>query len=263
MKAMTCFQNQMSTFTSMNIKRYINHSYVKCIYLTLCITILRGAKMTNILIVEDEKNLARFIELELTHENYQVDIENDGATGLDKALNKTYDLIILDLMLSNINGLEICRQIRQQQTTPIIIITAKSDTYDKVAGLDYGADDYIVKPFDIEELLARIRAILRRQPKKDTININGIIIDKEAFEVTVDGTQLDLTKTEYDLFYVLAENKNHVLQREQILNHVWGYNTEVETNVVDVYIRYLRNKLKPFGKDKVIETVRGVGYVIR
>lgn len=166
MKAMTCFQNQMSTFTSMNIKRYINHSYVKCIYLTLCITILRGAKMTNILIVEDEKNLARFIELELTHENYQVDIENDGATGLDKALNKTYDLIILDLMLPNINGLEICRQIRQQQTTPIIIITAKSDTYDKVAGLDYGADDYIVKPFDIEELLARIRAILRRQPKK-------------------------------------------------------------------------------------------------
>lgn len=166
-------------------------------------------------------------------------------------------------MLPNINGLEICRQIRQQQTTPIIIITAKSDTYDKVAGLDYGADDYIVKPFDIEELLARIRAILRRQPKKDTININGIIIDKEAFEVTVDGTQLDLTKTEYDLFYVLAENKNHVLQREQILNHVWGYNTEVETNVVDVYIRYLRNKLKPFGKDKVIETVRGVGYVIR
>ena len=149
--------------------------------------------MTNILIVEDEKNLARFIELELTHENYQVDIENDGATGLDKALNKTYDLIILDLMLPNINGLEICRQIRQQQTTPIIIITAKSDTYDKVAGLDYGADDYIVKPFDIEELLARIRAILRRQPKKDTININGIIIDKEAFEVTVDGTQLDLS----------------------------------------------------------------------
>ena len=122
--------------------------------------------MTNILLVEDEQNLARFIELELTHENYQVDIENDGATGLEKALNKTYDLIILDLMLPNINGLEICRQIRQEQTIPIIIITAKSDTYDKVAGLDYGADDYIVKPFDIEELLARIRAILRRQPQK-------------------------------------------------------------------------------------------------
>ncbi|MEJ7172890.1 response regulator transcription factor [Staphylococcus caprae] len=219
--------------------------------------------MTNILIVEDEQNLARFIELELTHENYNVDIENDGRTGLDKALNKSYDLIILDLMLPNINGLEICRQIRQEYSTPIIIITAKGETYDKVAGLDYGADDYIVKPFDIEELLARIRAILRRQPQKDVIDINGIIIDKDAFKVTVDGIQLELTKTEYDLLYVLAENRNHVMQREQILDHVWGFNSEVETNVVDVYIRYLRNKLKPFNKEKSIETVRGVGYVIR
>ena len=176
--------------------------------------------MTNILIVEDEQNLARFIELELKHEDYNVDIEYDGRTGLDKALNKSYDLIILDLMLPNINGLEICRQIRQEQSTPIIIITAKGETYDKVAGLDYGADDYIVKPFDIEELLARIRAILRRQPQKNVIDINGIIIDKDAFKVTVDGTQLELTKTEYDLLYVLAENRNHVMQREQILDHV-------------------------------------------
>lgn len=219
--------------------------------------------MTNILIVEDEQNLARFIELELTHENYTVDIENDGKVGLDKALSKPYDLYILDLMLPNINGLEICRQIRQKTTTPIIIITAKSETYDKVAGLDYGADDYIVKPFDIEELLARIRAVLRRQPDKDVLDINGIIIDKDAFKVTVNGHQLELTKTEYDLLYVLAENRNHVMQREQILDHVWGYNIEVETNVVDVYIRYLRNKLKPFNKEKSIETVRGVGYVIR
>ncbi|MGX0611250.1 response regulator transcription factor [Staphylococcus capitis] len=219
--------------------------------------------MTNILIVEDEQNLARFIELELKHEDYNVDIEYDGRTGLDKALNKSYDLIILDLMLPNINGLEICRQIRQEQSTPIIIITAKGETYDKVAGLDYGADDYIVKPFDIEELLARIRAILRRQPQKNVIDINGIIIDKDAFKVTVDGTQLELTKTEYDLLYILAENRNHVMQREQILDHVWGFNSEVETNVVDVYIRYLRNKLKPFNKEKSIETVRGVGYVIR
>ncbi|MCG7786039.1 response regulator transcription factor [Staphylococcus epidermidis] len=219
--------------------------------------------MTNILIVEDEQNLARFIELELTHENYTVDIENDGKVGLDKALSKLYDLYILDLMLPNINGLEICRQIRQKTTTPIIIITAKSETYDKVAGLDYGADDYIVKPFDIEELLARIRAVLRRQPDKDVLDINGIIIDKDAFKVTVNGHQLELTKTEYDLLYVLAENRNHVMQREQILDHVWGYNSEVETNVVDVYIRYLRNKLKPFNKEKSIETVRGVGYVIR
>ncbi|EHJ07362.1 response regulator transcription factor [Staphylococcus simiae] len=219
--------------------------------------------MTHILIVEDEQNLARFIELELTHENYKVDIEYDGQQGLNRALNNQYDLIILDLMLPSINGLEICRKIRQQQETPIIIITAKSDTYDKVAGLDYGADDYIVKPFDIEELLARIRAILRRQPQKDIIDVHGVIIDKNAFKVTFEGHEIDLTKTEYDLLYVLAENRNHVLQREQILNHVWGYNSEVETNVVDVYIRYLRNKLKPYNRDKMIETVRGVGYVIR
>ncbi|PZG88252.1 response regulator transcription factor ArlR [Staphylococcus aureus] len=219
--------------------------------------------MTQILIVEDEQNLARFLELELTHENYNVDTEYDGQDGLDKALSHYYDLIILDLMLPSINGLEICRKIRQQQSTPIIIITAKSDRYDKVAGLDYGADDYIVKPFDIEELLARIRAILRRQPQKDIIDVNGITIDKNAFKVTVNGAEIELTKTEYDLLYLLAENKNHVMQREQILNHVWGYNSEVETNVVDVYIRYLRNKLKPYDRDKMIETVRGVGYVIR
>lgn len=219
--------------------------------------------MTKILIVEDEQNLARFIELELEHEDYTVDIEYDGRPGLEKALSNNYDLILLDLMLPNINGLEICRQIRQKQTTPIIIITAKSDTYDKVAGLDYGADDYIVKPFDIEELLARIRAMLRRQPQKNIIDIKGIIIDKDAFKVTVEGESLDLTKTEYDLLYLLAVNKNHVLQREQIITDVWGYDTEVETNVVDVYIRYLRNKLKPYGKDKYIETVRGVGYVVR
>ena len=220
-------------------------------------------KMTNILIVEDEQNLARFLELELTHDGYKVDIEYDGEPGLEKAFNNDFYLIILDLILPNINGLEICRRVRQVQSTPIIIITAKSDTYDKVTGLDYGADDYIVKPFEIEELFARIRAVLRRQPHKDIIDINGIRIDIDAFKVTVDGKQLDFTKTEYDLLYLLATNRNHVLQREQILNHVWGYNSEVETNVVDVYIRYLRNKLKPFNKEKVIETVRGVGYVIR
>ena len=202
--------------------------------------------MTRILIVEDEQNLARFIELELKHENYLVDIENDGRSGLDRALQHNYDLILLDLMLPHVNGLEICRQIRQKQQTPIIIITAKSDTYDKVTGLDYGADDYIVKPFEIEELLARIRATMRRQPQKNIININGLVIDIDAFKVTVDDDTLELTKTEYDLLFLLATNRNHVMHREQIIENVWGFNTEVETNVVDVYIRYLRNKLKPY-----------------
>ena len=170
--------------------------------------------MTRILIVEDEQNLARFIELELKHENYLVDIENDGRSGLDRALQHNYDLILLDLMLPHVNGLEICRQIRQKQQTPIIIITAKSDTYDKVTGLDYGADDYIVKPFEIEELLARIRATMRRQPQKNIININGLVIDIDAFKVTVDDDTLELTKTEYDLLFLLATNRNHVMHRE-------------------------------------------------
>ena len=140
------------------------------------------------------------------------------------------------------------------------IITNK---YDKIKNIKYGADDYNVKPFDKEELLERIRAMLRRQPQKNEININGLVIDKGAFKVSVNGEHVGLTKTEYDLLLLLAENINHGMQREQIIEYVWGYDSEVETNVVDVYIRYLRNKLKPFDKDSYIETVRGVGYVIR
>ena len=219
------------------------------------------------LIIEDEQNLARFIELELKHEDYEVEICYDGESGLNQALTDDYDCILLDLMLPKMNGLEVCRRIRREKNTPIIMITAKGDTYDKVIGLDYGADDYIVKPFDIEELLARIRVIIRRnvtlESDTSTIEINDIKIDKNAFSVYIGGESVDLTKTEYELLLLLAENQNYVLQREQILNHVWGYESEVETNVVDVYIRYLRNKLKPFKKENIIETVRGVGYVIR
>lgn len=223
--------------------------------------------MKKILIIEDEQNLARFIELELKHEDYEVEICYDGESGLNQALTEDYDCILLDLMLPKMNGLEVCRRIRREKNTAIIMITAKGDTYDKVIGLDYGADDYIVKPFDIEELLARIRVIIRRnvklEPETSTIEINDIKIDKNAFSVYIGGESVDLTKTEYELLLLLAENQNYVLQRGQILNHVWGYESEVETNVVDVYIRYLRNKLKPFKKENIIETVRGVGYVIR
>lgn len=223
--------------------------------------------MVKVLVVEDEQNLARFIELELKHENYEVDIQYDGRAGLNKALQQDYDIILLDLMLPEMDGLEVCQRIRKQKETPIIIITAKGEIYDKVTGLDYGADDYIVKPFEIEELLARMRARIRRSTERNTshdmININGLVIDKSGFNVTCDNEKLELTKTEFDLLLLLAENKNHVLQREQILDHVWGYESEVETNVVDVYIRYIRNKLKPYNKHTLIETVRGVGYVIR
>lgn len=147
------------------------------------------------------------------------------------------------------------------------MITAKGETYDKVVGLDYGADDYIVKPFEIEELLARIRVMLRRgdtsENQSKILSLHGISIDISAYRVTIDDMELELTKTEYELLYLLCKNAGIVLKREQILEHVWGYDSEVETNVVDVYIRYLRNKLKPFNKHKVIETVRGVGYVVR
>ncbi|UXR75359.1 MULTISPECIES: response regulator transcription factor [unclassified Staphylococcus] len=224
--------------------------------------------MKNVLIIEDEQNLARFIELELKHENYEVAIKNDGLSGLNTALQQDFDIILLDLMLPGIDGLEVCKRLRKQKDTPIIMITAKGEIYDKVLGLDYGADDYIVKPFEIEELLARMRALVRRSSddqhsSKDIVEVSGIVIDKSAFHVSYGEQKIELTKTEFDLLLVLAENKNHVLHREQILNYVWGYDSEVETNVVDVYIRYLRNKLKAIQKEKIIETVRGVGYVIR
>lgn len=222
--------------------------------------------MPNILIIEDEQNLARFLELELKHEGYDVTVKTDGLNGLEKALDEDFDCILLDLMLPGLNGLEVCRKIRREKETPIIMITAKDATYDKVIGLDYGADDYIVKPFEIEELLARLRVIIRRHSSNSLSNIietHGITVDLSAYKVIIDNTEVDLTKTEFELLKLLIENENVVLKRETILDKIWGYDNEVETNVVDVYIRYLRNKLKPFKLEKIIETVRGVGYVIR
>ncbi|MCE4957012.1 response regulator transcription factor [Macrococcoides caseolyticum] len=225
--------------------------------------------MHKILIIEDEENLARFIQLELLHENYEVGVVHDGESGLEEAIQNDYDCILLDLMLPKINGLEVCRKLRKVKDTPVIIITAKGETYDKVIGLDYGADDYIVKPFDIEELLARIRVILRRRQntnntaQENILQIKAMKINLDAFTVSIDDNLLELTKTEFELLKLLVLNQKHVLSREQILTSVWGYESEVETNVVDVYIRYLRNKLKPFQYHKLIETVRGVGYVIR
>lgn len=226
-----------------------------------------SVRMKRILVVEDEVNLARFIELELTHESYAVTVMYDGESGLQEALSTEYDCILLDIMLPKLNGLEVCRKLRREKETPVIMITAKGETYDKVIGLDYGADDYIVKPFDIEELLARLRALLRRNKNEDDsehlLVVGNLQIDKEAFTVLCDHQLIELTKTEFELLKLLAMNKRHVMTREKVLTAIWGYDNEVETNVVDVYIRYLRNKLKPFGQDQLIETVRGVGYVIR
>ncbi len=221
-----------------------------------------------ILIVEDEKNIARFIELELKHEQFSVSVTHDGREGLTKALEEQYDCILLDVMLPSLNGIEVCRRIRSQSNVPIILITARDAVMDRVAGLDAGADDYVVKPFAIEELLARIRSIFRRMEStetekiEDNIKVREIVINPSSYEVYFEGEKLELTKTEYDLLKLLCENKNRVCDRERILQTVWGYDSEVETNVVDVYIRHLRSKLKT-DKEPYIETVRGVGYVVR
>lgn len=221
-----------------------------------------------ILLIEDEKNIARFIELELSHEGFSVSTCFDGREGLRKALeeNMKIDVILLDVMLPGLNGIEVCRRIRSHSQVPIILITARDAVMDRVAGLDAGADDYIVKPFAIEELLARIRSILRRTAaapeSRDLLKYKNITIDQAAYTAYVDEKMIELTKTEFDLLRLLIENKNRVCTRDHILEHVWGYQSDVETNVVDVYIRHLRAKL-PDSASTYIETVRGVGYVMR
>lgn len=219
-----------------------------------------------ILLVEDEKHIARFVELELRHEGYEVTVAYDGREGLALATAKSFDVLLLDVMLPGLNGIEICRRIRTQSQVPILLLTARDAVMDRVAGLDAGADDYIVKPFAIEEPLARIRTILRRvTPEPSTgesLHFRDIHMDTAAYEVFVQGNKLDLTKTEYDLLKLLIEHKNRVCTREQILTSVWGYDTDIETNVVDVYIRHLRTK-SPGDMNAYIETVRGVGYVMR
>ncbi len=218
-----------------------------------------------ILIVEDEKNIARFLELELQHEQFETVQAYDGRTGLDLALTQNFDCILLDVMLPELNGIEVCRRIRKASNVPILLLTARDAVMDRVAGLDAGADDYIVKPFAIEELLARIRSILRRvkpNEQKDVLVVRNLEIDAGAYEVTFEGQKLELTRKEYDLLKLLVENSNHVCTRDIILENVWGFETEVETNVVDVYIRHLRSKLQT-EESPYIETVRGVGYVVR
>ena len=233
---------------------------------------MEDTKKHRVLIIEDEKNLARFVDLELQHEGYETAMCHDGRKGLETALNQEWDVILLDLMLPELNGLEVCRRIRPIKDTPIIIMTARDSVIDRVSGLDQGADDYIVKPFAIEELLARLRALFRRidhnkeeknQSQQSSVKYRNLVIEKKGRIVKRDDQVIDLTKREYELLLYLMENLNTVMSREVLLDKVWGYKTEVETNVVDVYIRYLRNKIDVPGKDSYIQTVRGTGYVMR
>lgn len=221
-----------------------------------------------ILLVEDEEKLARMVELELRYEGYEVEKAFDGRSGLEKALSGSFDLILLDIMLPALSGMEVLRRLRKESEVPVIMLTARDTVVDKVAGLDSGADDYITKPFAIEELLARIRAALRKgrtaaQNSSALLTAGALVMDTDRHTVTVGGTGVELTRREFDLLHYLLENKEKVVTRESLLDHVWGYDYVGETNAVDVYIRFLRAKLEePFGI-KLIHTVRGVGYVLR
>ncbi|GLC30940.1 response regulator transcription factor [Clostridium omnivorum] len=220
-----------------------------------------------ILIIEDELKIARFVELELKYEGYQVEQCHDGREGLQRALEGNIDLIILDIMLPSMNGMEVLRRLRQHSEVPVIMLTAKDQIMDKVMGLDMGADDYLTKPFAIEELLARIRTALKRKKAsaKETkvIQINDLKLDLDKYTVSFKDEIIELTKREFELLKYLMENQNIVLTREKILEIVWGYEYLGDTNVVDVYVRYLRSKIDDRFDRKLIHTVRGVGYLLK
>lgn len=223
-------------------------------------------KKEKVLIVEDETKLARFVELELKHEGYEVFVANDGRSGIESFFENEPDIILLDLMLPQLNGIEVCRRIRKESNVPIIMITAKGEVMDKVLGLDNGADDYITKPFAIEEVLARIRVALRhttadvKEDNEDILVLKNLTVDLKKHSVKYGEENIELTKREFELLVYLIQNKNIVITRNQILNQVWGYDYIGETNVVDVYIRYLRTKIDDRFGVKLIHTIRGVGY---
>ena len=224
-------------------------------------------KIQKILVVEDETKIARFLELELKYEGYEVELAYDGRSGLEKAEDEDISLIILDLMLPVMSGIEVCRRLRQNKIkTPIIMLTAKDDVSDKVMGLDIGADDYMTKQFAIEELLARIRVALKRNEsnanQKTVLKYKELEIDDQKRVVTYNNYEIELTKKEYDLLKYLIENKNIALDREKILEKVWGYDYYGDTNVIDVYVRYIRSKIEQKYNVEIIKTVRGVGYII-
>ena len=221
-----------------------------------------------ILIIEDEERIARFIELELLHEGYEVVKCTDGREGLAEAESGGYDVVLLDIMLPGLNGLEVLRRLRRTSSVPVIILTARDAVMDKVSGLDLGADDYITKPFAIEELLARIRLVLRHNganttQQGDDLTHGELSLSVNRHEVHYGSDLIDLTAREFTLLQTLLENKNIVLSRNTLLERVWGYDYMGETNVVDVYIRYLRSKIDDVYGVHIIQTVRGVGYVIK
>lgn len=231
----------------------------------------KGLKNYRVLIVEDERRIARFLQMELEHEGMHTAIEDNGRRAYERIMQENYDLILLDVMLPDMDGFTICRKVRELSQVPIIMLTAKDDIDDKVQGLDIGADDYITKPFATPELLARMRVVLRRQEsqreareaQEEILSVKNLTMYPARHEVKVDDVLVELTKKEYDLLEYLLRNKRTVLTRDQILSNVWDYDYMGDTNVVDVYIRYLRQKLDDRFQEKYIHTMRGVGYVIK
>ncbi len=237
--------------------------------------------MTKILVVEDEAKIARFVELELTHEGYEVDKVDNGRDAVDAALSQDYDLVLLDVLLPQLNGMEVLRRIRREKDVPVILLTARDAVMDKVAGLDAGADDYVTKPFAIEELLARIRVALKRResmaaeptvqaatepaptPSTRVLRAGDVALDVDRYEVTVSGEPVELTNREFEVLRALMENLNIVMTRDRLASLALGYDFVGETNIIDVYIRHLRSKIDDRFGIKLITTVRGVGYVIR
>ncbi|HTD37230.1 MAG TPA: response regulator transcription factor [Candidatus Limnocylindrales bacterium] len=216
-----------------------------------------------ILLVEDDPQIIRVLKLELEHEGYEVDTASDGLSGLEKAL-KEPDLVVLDLMLPKLDGLELASRVRAKSRVPIIMLTAKDRIPDRVAGLDRGADDYVVKPFSIEELLARIRARLRdRDPHENVLTAKDLLMDRDRHEVTRGGKQIHLTAKEYALLEYLLLHRNKVHSRDELFNGVWGSDFLGDSNLIDVYIRYLRGKIDDDFEAKLIQTVRGVGYALK
>lgn len=223
--------------------------------------------MVKVLIIEDESEIISFLRPELIYEGYKVDSASDGREGFEKIQYGNYNIVLLDIMLPGLNGVEVCRRVRKFSDIPIIMLTARDQVADKVSGLDTGANDYLTKPFFIEELLARMRCVLRGHSidnvGKSLLHFKDITLNRAFCQVQNGETLIDLTKKEYKLLEFLIKNKNCVITREQILNDVWGYEYVGDTNVVDVYISYIRSKLEDRSNEKYITTVRGIGYIMK
>lgn len=220
--------------------------------------------MARILVIEDERDIADFIRRGLVLKGYEVDVAYDGEQGLAAARERMPDLVVLDLMLPGIDGIEACRRLRAVGDVPIIILTARDSVADKVEGLEAGADDYVTKPFAFDELMARVRAALRRRaPAGAVISVGDLTIRPESREVERGGRAIELTAREYDLLEFLARNEGKVMDKQTIFEKVWGYDFEIESDAIKVYVRYLRKKLNAAGEPDLIRAVRGVGYMLK